>query len=401
MRIALVSEHASPLAVVGGVDAGGQNVHVAELANALADRGHHIVVYTRRDDPHLPTRVTMRSRVTVEHVCAGPAAPIGKDDLLPHIPQFGQQLQECLRNERPAVVHAHFWMSGLAALAAAGPLALPVVQTFHALGSVKRRYQGSADTSPPERIGLERTVIDRVQRVVASCDDERRELVELGAEPDRVVIVPSGVSLTHFTPEGRAARRCRPRLLSIGRLVARKGHDDAIRVIAAHPQAELLIVGGPEAGAFESDSEVRRLRALARELKMEDRVRLTGRLAQAELPALLRSADAVLCLPWYEPFGIVPLEAMACGVPVIGSAVGGLLDTVRDGDTGLLVPPRDVPAASAAVTELLEDTAFRDRMGKAARDRAEDYEWSSVAARAERAYVAAIHAHRTNRPVAR
>ncbi|MCU1657118.1 MAG: glycosyltransferase family 1 protein, partial [Pseudonocardiales bacterium] len=185
MRVAMMSEHASPLAALGGVDAGGQNVHVAALASALADRGNDVVVYTRRDDPHLPERVELRAGVVVEHLDAGPPAPIPKDDLLPYVPAMAADLRRRLRRSNPpAVVHAHFWMSGLAALAATQELDVPVVQTFHALGSVKRRFQGAADTSPAGRIAAERHIARSARRILASCTDEVRELVQLGRALD-------------------------------------------------------------------------------------------------------------------------------------------------------------------------------------------------------------------------
>lgn len=165
MRIALVSEHASPLATLGGVDAGGQNVHVAALAVALAERGNEVVVHTRRTSPGQPEAVPMAPGVTVEHVPAGPAEPLPKDELLPYMPEFGEHLARRWKAEPPDVAHAHFWMSGLATLTAAEPLRIPVVQTYHALGTVKRRWQGEADTSPPSRLAIER---DIGRRAVAS-----------------------------------------------------------------------------------------------------------------------------------------------------------------------------------------------------------------------------------------
>jgi glycosyltransferase involved in cell wall biosynthesis len=223
--------------------------------------------------------------------------------------------------------------------------------------------------------------------VLASCTDERAEVLRLGALPGRIDIVPSGVDLELFAPEGPvAARGPRRRLLCVGRLVPRKGVDDAIRVVAQLPDTELVVVGGPAPEALEADEEARRLRALADELGAGDRVQLFGSVAQKELAPLLRSADAVLCLPWYEPFGIVPLEAMACGVPVVASAVGGLLDTVVHGVTGLHVRARDVESAVPAVRSLLADPAVRERMGRAGRDRARRYAWGEIAAAVECSY---------------
>src|SRR3954454_18315840 len=183
MKVAMVSEHASPLAVLGGVDAGGQNVHVAALATALAARGHDVTVYTRRDSPSLARQTTLVPGVEVEHLDAGPAREIPKDELLPHIPALTLELGLRLRGTRPDVVHAHFWMSGLASTAAAQPLHIPVVQTFHALGAVKRRHQKDLDTSPTARIDHERSLARNADRLIASCSDEREELVRLGGDP--------------------------------------------------------------------------------------------------------------------------------------------------------------------------------------------------------------------------
>ncbi len=389
MKIAMVSEHASPLAVLGGVDAGGQNVHVAELAAALARRGHDITVYTRRDDPALAPRIPLCPGVTVEHLDAGPARPLGKDELLPLVPTMAAELARRMAADPPALVHAHFWMSGLAALDAAGDM--PVVQTFHALGTVKRRWQGSADTSPPERIPLECRLACSADRLTASCTDELQELVRMGAGRSKIDIVPSGVDRTLFCPDGPAAPRgSRARLLVIGRLVPRKGVDDALRALPDVPNAELVVAGGPAAGELDGDREVRRLRALAEQLGVADRFELRGRVPHEQLPALIRSADVVVCLPWYEPFGIVPLEAMACGVPVLGSAVGGLLDTVVDGETGVLLPDREPATVSAALRQLLADGGARERLGAAGARRAVRYGWTRIAAATERVYLRAV-----------
>lgn len=389
LRVAMVSEHASPLAVLGGEDAGGQNVHVAALAGALAGAGDRVVVHTRRDDPDLPRRVTLRPGVEVDHVEAGPPRPIAKDDLLRYMDAFADDLYRQWRRERPDVVHAHFWMSGRAALSAAERLEVPVVLTFHALGAVKRRHQGRRDTSPPERLDEERRLIRRVDRIVATCTDEVFELVRLGADPGEVTVVPCGVDLDLFGPTGPVAARTpgRRRLLMVGRLVERKGVADAVAALAQVPDAELVVAGGSPADALEADPEVRRLRRRAAEVGVADRVRLLGRVARSELPAWFRSADAVLCVPWYEPFGIVPLEAMACAVPVVAANVGGLVDTVVDGVTGLHVPPRDPERLAVAVRSLLADPDEARRLGRAGLRRARGrYSWTRVAAATRRVY---------------
>lgn len=386
MIVDLVSEHASPLAAIGGVDAGGQNVHVAALAAGLARRGHAVTVHTRREDPDQPVRVGTADGYDVVHVSAGPAAVLPKDELLAHMPEFAAGLRQEWARRRPDLVHAHFWMSGLASVAAAG--AIPVVQTFHALGAVKRRHQGAADTSPPQRVALERSLCRTVRHVLATCSDEVVELRRLGLDGDRVSVVPCGVDTAVFTPRGPVAPRSgRRRLLVLGRLVERKGQEDAVRALAAVPDAELVVVGGPPAARLDGDPEVRRLRAVAAAVGAADRLVFTGAVARADVPAWIRSADVVLAVPWYEPFGITPLEAMACGRPVVATAVGGLPDSVVDGVTGDLVPPRDPARLGAALAALLADDPRRAAYGAAGVRRARSrYRWSRVAADTDTVY---------------
>jgi glycosyltransferase involved in cell wall biosynthesis/phosphoheptose isomerase len=391
MKVAMISEHASPLAALGGVDAGGQNVHVDALARALGRRGARVVVYTRRDDPALPRRVELAPRVTVEHVDAGPPEPVPKDDLLPHMDTFAEELRRAWSRWRPDVAHAHFWMSGRAALEAARTLGVPVVQTFHALGAVKRRHQGEKDTSPPERFAEEEEIIRRAGRIIATCSDEVFELLRLGADPRRVSVIPCGVDTEFFRPEGPAEEK-RPgmhRLVVLGRLVERKGVGNVISALSELPDAELVVAGGPDARRLDEDPEARRLRRLAASLGIEERVELRGRVAREEVPPLLRSADAVACVPWYEPFGIVPLEAMACGVPVVVSAVGGLVDSVVDGVTGAHVPPRRPDRLAVALRSLLEDPDRRRKLGAAGVRRVRDrYGWDRIAGATLEAYAA-------------
>jgi D-inositol-3-phosphate glycosyltransferase len=332
MKIAMVSEHASPLAVLGGVDAGGQNVHVAELSAALTRRGHRVTVYTRRDDPDLPERVETPQGYSVVHVPAGPAEHLPKDELLQY---------------------------------------MPTVQTFHALGVVKRRHQGAQDTSPPARLKLEAMVARNATWVAATCTDEVFELMRMGRSRSRISVVPCGVDVDLFTPNGpRAPRGEQHRIVSVGRFVPRKGFDVVVRALTAIPNAELVIVGGPDRAELDADPEARRLRKLAAELGVADRVRLYGSVAREDMPAILRSADVVACTPWYEPFGIVPLEAMACGIPVVASAVGGMLDTIVHDVTGRLVPPKRPAELADALHHLLRDAFLRRSLGAAGRDRA-------------------------------
>lgn len=384
--IALISEHASPLATIGDVDAGGQNVYVACLARALAGLGHDVRVLTRRDHRRLPERVAIAPGVVVEHIDAGPATHIDKDELFPYMEQFAESTITRLRRTPVGVLHSHFWMSGWAALAVGEALDLPVVHTFHALGSVKRRCQGAADTSPPERDVVERRLVRDADRIVATCSDELRELVALGARPERVVVIPAGFDADTFhpRPDGRwfEVRRTggSVRLIAVSRLVARKGLTDVIRALAELDDCSLVVVGGPPAAELGRDGHHRELYRLAGELGVLDRVRFTGGIAPAAVAALHHDSDLFVAAPWYEPFGIAPVEAMGCGLPVVGTAVGGLLDTVIDGGTGTLVPPRERSTLAEAIADLARQPELRHELGARAAWRAHRrFTWPVVA----------------------
>ena len=379
----MISEHASPLATLGGVDAGGQNVHVAALAIGLAKLGNSVTVYTRRDRPDVARRVILAPGVFVEHVDAGPAEPIAKDRLLPYMDEFAAYLQRAWKRAAPDVAHSHFWMSGCATLRAARPLGISVVHTFHALGVEKRRHQGAADSSPVTRIGRESAIAREADRIIATASAEVFELLRMGANPRSLKVVPCGVDLERFSPIGPAERRRADtlRIVTLSRLVPRKGVAEVIEALAQLPDAELVVAGGGESTDLQSDAEALRLAHIARSFGVADRVFMRGQVTRAGVPALLRSADIVTCAPWYEPFGIVPLEAMACGIPVVVSAVGGLIDTVIDGVCGLHVPPRDTVRLAHALRALAADADRRAKFGQAGLERVRTrYSWARVAA---------------------
>jgi glycosyltransferase involved in cell wall biosynthesis len=387
MRIAMISGHASPLAAAGGEDTGGQNTHVAELSAALAADGHDVRVYTRRDDVVRPDTFRAPDGYDIVHVPAGPPSTIPKDELLPHMREFGRFLAERWRagDWRPEVAHAHFWMSGLAGLSAGQESGVPVVLTYHALGVVKRRHQGAQDTSPRRRIAYEQALGRGVDRVIAQCQDEIRELTRMGVPRRRISLVPSGVNASVFRPDGPAVPRDPrvPRILTVGRMVERKGFQDVIAALRRVPGAELVVVGGPVEPLYS------RLVRYAQACGVADRVTFAGAVPREEMPSWYRSADVVVSAPWYEPFGLTPLEAMACGVPVVASGVGGLTDTVVDGITGVLVPPRDPPALARALRDLLGDRMRRLAYGTAAVDRAHHtYSWSRAAEQLAAVYAA-------------
>ncbi|MCP2327263.1 glycosyltransferase involved in cell wall biosynthesis [Hamadaea flava] len=398
LRVALVSEHASPLAQLGGVDAGGQNVHVAALATALARRGHEVEVFTRRDDPGPPETVESGG-FRVVHVPAGPPQAVPRDHLLPFMSDFGAWLAARWTIAPPDVVHSHYWMSGVAALrAGAGILdgeRLPLVTTFHALGTVKRRVQGVADTSPAERTELEPLVAHSADRVIAQSADEVGELLKLGIARGQIAVVPSGVDLDRFRP-GPDGPRLRspeetPRILAVGRMIPRKGFLDLIKAIRRVPGAHLVIAGGPAKDRLAADPVAQRLVEAAEELGVTDRVELLGGVPNERMPELYRSADLLACTPAYETFGMTPLEAMACGTPVVAYAVGGLADSVAHGVSGLLVAPGDVDGLAKAIRELLTVEPRRYAYAVAGMSQAQArYPWPRVAEQVEAVYRSVI-----------
>jgi glycosyltransferase involved in cell wall biosynthesis len=353
-------------------------VYVAAVADELARRGIEVVVYTRRDDPDLPRRVVLASGAAVEHVEAGPPTRVARDALLPFMAEFGRQLAGSWASWRPDIVHAHYWMSGLASLRSAARLRIPLVQTFHALGTTKRRHLGAADTSPVERCSSEIRLASSVGAIVATSDAEVAELRASGAQPRRASVVPCGVDTSVFRPVGARPEPPAGRVLSVGRLIERKGVDDLIRSLPTLPDARLIVAGG---GCGPGDGDATRLGRLAASLAVADRVDFVGPISRDRIPDLLRSADVVACVPWYEPFGMVALEAMACGIPVVVSAVGGLRSLVVHEKTGLHVPPRDPARIASAIRTLLDSADLRAQLGDSASRAAASYAWSFVADR--------------------
>jgi D-inositol-3-phosphate glycosyltransferase len=393
----MISEHASPLAALGGEDSGGQNVYVAELARYLGAMGHQVDVFTRRDNKFLPAVVPFAEGVRVVNLPAGPAESMPKDCLFPYMGEFRDAFYRFARREHVAydLVHANFWMSGWVACEAQRDLGLPFAQTFHALGEIKKREQGAADTSPPERQTVEFRIVDEADRILATCPAEVEELAALyDADPVRLSLVPCGVDPKKFRPiESREARKAlgladRPTVVYVGRLVPRKGVDTLVEAFALLPDrldARLVIVGG-EPGTRVSP-EAGRLSALAGELGVRQRVTFTGSRPQKELRHYYGATDVAVTVPHYEPFGMTPLEAMACATPVVGSRVGGIKTSVADGETGYLVPPKDPEVLASRLLRLLSDGTLRDRMGRAARRRIEEhYTWERVAMLAAAAF---------------
>src|SRR5256884_1424227 len=362
MRIAFVaSQSSSPSS---GAGPGGQRV--TSLADALARLGHQVTVYAPKDSPKLPRKASLASGVTVEHLPAGARDRTSRGEAAMDIPAFSDHLARRWRQDPPDIAHAHFWTTGLAALAGARGLNLPVVQTFHSLGALQTddlhrpaktsrpgggptaaRGQGGArgrdgDRRRPDtghqlaRIRLEVCLARSANAVLATSSEQMTKLAGLGVPRASIRVVPWGVDTGRFAPEGPVAKRNgHPRLLAVRQSADEPGLDTVIRALAEIPDAELLIAGGPS-GSGPANQD---LAGLARDLGVANRITFTGDVSRTHLPALLRSADLLLSGDWEDPSGTVALQAMACGTPVAASVDGVVGDAVIDGTTGFLVPP--------------------------------------------------------------
>lgn len=393
-RIALISEHATPLGIFGGVDSGGQNVYVGQLAKHLAAIGYDVDVFTRRDAEVLPQVVEWQQGVRVIHVPAGPAKVIPKEDLLPYMATFTAfVLDWCRTQVAYDLIHANFWMSALVAANVKRSLGIPFVVTFHALGRVRRLHQGTADQFPDERFAIEDRVIQEADRIIAECPQDREDLLNLyHANPDRISIVPCGFDPTEFWTIGKMRARLtlglppdEPIILQLGRMVPRKGVDNVIRAFSylqkhSTHAARLLIVGGEsETPDPHVTPEIGRLQAIAQELGVSSRITFVGRKGREILKYYYSAADVFVTTPWYEPFGITPIEAMACGTPVIGAEVGGVKFTVKDGETGYLVPPHEPEILADRLSHLFNHPQLISLFGRQAIRRSQEhFTWEKV-----------------------
>jgi D-inositol-3-phosphate glycosyltransferase len=413
-RIAFLSEHASPTAVLGGADAGGQNVYVDEVSRNLARRGYAVDVFTRRDSIDTPEIIEWGPGVRVVNLKAGPFQCRPKDELWPFMPEFRDSLLYFMERDEVQydLLHGNFWMSGWVVTELRRRLDVPAVQIFHAMGKTKRLHQKKVDTSPGDRIKTEMDVIRQVDRVIAQCPAERAELVDdYKADPGKVAIIPSAVNTRVFKPVARDEARRRIGLntddkviVYVGRMLPRKDIRNIVRALAlllrqdgsiADPTRQsitLLVVGGETVDPDPvATPEIGELQQLATELGVIDRVRFVGKRQPNELRYYYGAGDVVVTTPWYEPFGLTPLEAMACGRPVIGSAVGGITFTIKDGETGFLVPPRNPQDLADHLLHLFAQPQLCEQMGRDARARVErEFTWPIVAMRTAALYDAVL-----------
>jgi D-inositol-3-phosphate glycosyltransferase len=406
MNIAMLSYHTCPLATLGGKDTGGMNVYVRDLTTALGRMGIHVDVFTRSQDEHVPHVLhDLGYGNRVVHVLAGPEVPLPKQQLAGYIPEFAEGVHRFAREKgiKYDLIHSHYWMSGIAA----GSLAdlwpgTPIVQMFHTLGEMKNRVARSEqEREGAYRLDGEHQVLRRADRIIAATLAERAQLEWLyKADTSKITVIPPGVDICHFYPipvdEARQFIGLKPEdriILFVGRIEPLKGLDTLIRAVAClrltdfYEPVHLAVIGGdPGASPETISTEMARLQQLCDDLCVGKMVVFLGKRGQDTLPYYYSAAEVVVMPSHYESFGMVALEAMACGTPVIASQVGGLAFLVQDGVTGYTVPAEDHDALCAKLSDLLGDPQLRQTLGQNAIRYAQEYDWERIAHQISRVY---------------
>lgn len=400
MNIAMLSYHTCPLATLGGKDTGGMNVYVAELTRQLGREGFHVDVFTRSQDEHVPHVMhDLGYGNRVVHIPAGPETPLPKPELATFIPKFAAEIANFAdqKNIRYDLIHSHYWMSGLAANLLKLEWKTPVLQMFHTLGLMKNRIaQSPAEIEGLYRIDGERQAMQTADLVVAATQAEEAQLNFLyGIKPAKIVTIPPGVDTARFYPipmdeakEAIGYPKEKNLLLFVGRIEPLKGLDTLIRALAAIRKSgsleqecySLAVIGGePGAEPEQMSSEMARLKTLCEELGIGDLIVFLGKKAQDTLPYYYSAAEILVMPSYYESFGMVALEAMACGTAVVASQVGGLGFLVQDGITGRVVPGGDVEALAATISDLMIKPELRKKMGQQAAEYAKNFSWKIIA----------------------
>ncbi len=405
LRIAMLSYHTCPLATLGGKDTGGMNVYVRDLTMQLGRMGVHVDVFTRSQDEHVPHVLhDLGFGNRVVHIPAGAEHPLPKLGLVEHIPKFvaGIQAFAAEKGIRYDLIHSHYWMSGIAAAMLKDAWGIPIVHMFHTLGAMKNRIARHAEEREGQyRVDGEKQVLARADRVIVATPAERSQLQFLyQADARQMVIIPPGVDTSRFYPipqdEARAYIGVSPddcMALFVGRIEPLKGIDSLMKAVAilgmhdaAHPFYVAIIGGDPDAAPEEMTEEMARLQGLCDDLCLGQMALFLGKRAQDTLPYYYSAAEVLVMPSHYESFGMVALEAMACGTPVIASQVGGLAYLVRDGETGYHVPYDSPDVLAEKLGALLGDEALRKRMGEQAASYAREYSWEKVAERIVKVY---------------
>lgn len=404
----MLSYHTCPLATLGGKDTGGMNVYVRDLTHQLGRMDIQVDVFTRSQDEHVPHVLhDLGYGNRVVHVLAGPEVPLPKRELASFVPEFVKGILDFTAQKGFAydLIHSHYWMSGLAARELKSTWNTPVVHMFHTLGLMKQRVaQNSSEAEGDYRINGERQAIRVADRIVAATPAELAQLQWLyNVDIRKVEVIPPGVDISHFYPipddeakEYIGIPPCEKMLLFVGRIEPLKGLDTLIEAISHMRQSDirvcLTVIGGdPGASPETINSEMARLQSLCEKYSLKDLVAFLGKRGQATLPYYYSAAEAVVVPSHYESFGMVALEAMACGTPVVASQVGGLAFLVQDGVTGYTVPVNEPLALADRLTRLVNDPDLKQRMGENAAKLAREYRWENIATKILRVYQQTLH----------
>lgn len=398
-RIAMISMHTCPLAMLGGKNTGGMNVYVRELSRELGRRGWAVDIFTHAQNSLRPAIVHMARNVRVIHVQAGVMAHMEKNELQQLVPEFTDNIIEMVAGAdiRYEAIFSHYWLSGLVGERLREAWGVPMLQMFHTLGKMKNVVaQSDAERELDTRIEGEMRLVASADALIAANPIDRQQLLELyDADPTRIHVVPCGVDLSLFRPIDKQEAReevgipeGKRLILFVGRIEALKGIDTLMHAVAClvkekpewRERLMLGIVGGSAEDHAEAlTAEMQKLRDLRIELGIRDVVTFVGAQGQETLPYFYAAADVVVMPSHYESFGMVALEATACGTPVIASDVGGLTYTITDGENGFLIPPKRAERFAEKMLELLEDEALRDRMGARGAERAIRFGWPAIA----------------------
>lgn len=407
MRIAMLSYHTCPLATLGGKDTGGMNVYVRDLTRQLGALGIHVDVYTRSQDEHVPHVLhDLGYGNRVVHIPAGPEVPLPKEDLVTFIPDYASQIKEFadLRGLEYDLIHSHYWMSGIAGIELHDQWHVPLVHMFHTLGVMKQRVARiDEQTEGDYRLAGEKRVLQAADRIIAATPAEMAQLQWLyQADSRKILIIPPGVDLARFYPipadeakEYIGIPPCDRMLLFVGRIEPLKGMDTLIEALSiiqhrehlqSYPMCLAVIGGNPDTNAEDTSAEMARVQEMTVQFGLEGMITFLGKRSQDSLPYYYSAAEAVVVPSQYESFGMVALEAMACGTPVVASQVGGLAYLVQDGETGFTVPTSDPSALAERLMTLMKDTDLRERLGRQAANFAREYGWNIIAGRLVNVY---------------
>ncbi len=407
MRVAMLSYHTCPLATLGGKDTGGMNVYVRDLTRSLGQKGVHVDVFTRSQDEHVPHVLhDLGYGNRVVHVRAGPEVPVAKKDLAIYLPEFVQGIQSFAQAKgmHYDAIHSHYWLSGVAARGLKADWDVPVVHMFHTLGLMKQRVaRKSEEIEGDYRLSGEKDVLRMADRIIAATPAEKAQIQWLyQVKTDNVVIIPPGVDTSHFYPipadeakEFIGIPPCAQTVLFVGRIEPLKGIDTLIQAIAVLRQQGvfvcLSVIGGEPETSETQNTEMGRLQEMSRQAGLTDLVTFLGKRSQDTLPYYYSASDVVVVPSHYESFGMVALEAMACGVPVVASQVGGLAYLVQDGVTGFTVPVDDPRALAERLSLLLQYPDLRARLGRQAAEMAKEYAWDRIADQMIAVYQDVLH----------